>query len=73
MAVAGITMHYMQQFITGLKSRNEEVRLKAARDLQHYVTCDCSSCGQTVSNPLFCHAGDFRAEGSLAGRCGQVC
>ena len=28
----------MQQFISGLKSRNEEVRLKAARDLHHYVT-----------------------------------
>ena len=27
----------MQQFISGLKSRNEEVRLKAARDLHHYV------------------------------------
>ena len=37
MAAAGITVHYMQQFILGLKSRNEEVRLKAARDLHHYV------------------------------------
>ena len=28
----------MQQFVAGLKSRNEEVRLKSARDLHHYVT-----------------------------------
>lgn len=30
----------MQQFVTGLKSRNEEMRLKAARDLHHYVSVD---------------------------------
>ena len=27
----------MQQFIAGLKSRSEDVRHKAARDLHHYV------------------------------------
>lgn len=27
----------MHQFVSGLKSRSEEVRLKAARDLHHYV------------------------------------
>ena len=27
----------MQQFINGLKSRSEDLRLKAARDLHHYV------------------------------------
>nr|WIM49540.1 HIF1a pathway protein [Daphnia magna] len=30
----------MQQFISGLKSRNEDSRLKAARDLHHYVTSE---------------------------------
>lgn len=28
----------MQQFVTGLKSRNADVRMKAARDLYHYVS-----------------------------------
>ena len=28
----------MQQFIAGLKSKSEDVRLKAARDLHHYVS-----------------------------------
>jgi hypothetical protein len=27
----------MQTFISGLKSRSEDLRLKAARDLHHYV------------------------------------
>lgn len=27
----------MNQFVTGLKNKNEEVRCKAARDLYHYV------------------------------------
>ncbi len=30
----------MQQFISGLKSRNEETRNKAARELNHYVTTE---------------------------------
>jgi len=30
----------MQQFVSGLKSRNEETRAKAARDLNHYVTTE---------------------------------
>ncbi len=30
----------MQQFISGLKSRNEETRAKAARDLHRYVSTE---------------------------------
>lgn len=30
----------MLQFVTGLKSRHEESRAKAARDLYHYVTTE---------------------------------
>ena len=52
MAAAGITMHYMQQFIAGLKSRSEEVRLKAARDLHHYVTRDWYRCQRVVRNAV---------------------
>ena len=32
------TQQIMNQFIGGLKNRNEEVRLKAANDLYHFVT-----------------------------------
>jgi hypothetical protein len=28
----------MNQFVTGLKNKNEEIRCKAARDLYHYVS-----------------------------------
>lgn len=28
----------VQQFVNGLKSRNEDIRLKTARDLHHYVS-----------------------------------
>ena len=30
----------MQQFVSGLKSRNDETRAKAARDLNHYVSTE---------------------------------
>lgn len=30
----------LQQFVSGLKSRNEDTRAKAAKDLQHYVTTE---------------------------------
>lgn len=29
---------FMQQFLSGLRSKNEEVRSKTARDLYHYVS-----------------------------------
>lgn len=34
------TVSILQQFASGLKSRNEEIRAKAAKDLQHYVTME---------------------------------
>lgn len=34
------TATVLQQFVSGLKSRNEETRAKAAKDLQHYVTTE---------------------------------
>lgn len=30
----------MPQYVSGLKSRNEETRAKAARDLNHYVSTE---------------------------------
>lgn len=30
----------MQQFVSGLKSRNEDTRTKAAKELNHYVTTE---------------------------------
>lgn len=34
------TASVLQQFVSGLKSRNEDTRAKAAKDLQHYVTTE---------------------------------
>lgn len=34
------TATVLQQFVSGLKSRNEDTRAKAAKDLQHYVTTE---------------------------------
>lgn len=34
------TVSILQQFANGLKSRSEETRAKAAKDLQHYVTME---------------------------------
>lgn len=38
----------LQQFVSGLKSRNEDTRAKAAKDLQHYVTTEL----REVCNPI---------------------
>ena len=35
-----MTTPLMQQFVSGLKSRNEETRLKASRELNHYVSTE---------------------------------
>lgn len=34
------TATVLQQFVSGLKSRNEDNRAKSAKDLQHYVTTE---------------------------------
>ena len=36
--MANTRQQLMAQFITGLKNRSEEVRLKTANDLYHFVT-----------------------------------
>jgi len=33
-------MSVMQQFVSGLRSRHEETRTKAAKELQHYVSTE---------------------------------
>lgn len=33
------TVSMMNQFVNGLKSKNEDMRVKAARDLHHFVSC----------------------------------
>lgn len=38
----------LQQFASGLKSRNEETRAKAAKELQHYVTMELREVGASV-------------------------
>lgn len=40
MVVLSGTGTVLQQFVSGLKSRNEDTRAKSAKDLQHYVTTE---------------------------------
>lgn len=39
----------LQQFASGLKSRNEETRTKAAKELQHYVTMELREVGASAT------------------------
>lgn len=39
-ATTSSNVSVLQQFASGLKSRNEETRAKAAKELQHYVTME---------------------------------
>uniref|UniRef100_A0A8C8SCE8 Serine/threonine-protein kinase TOR n=1 Tax=Pelusios castaneus TaxID=367368 RepID=A0A8C8SCE8_9SAUR len=43
----------LQQFASGLKSRNEEIRAKAAKDLQHYVTMELREMSQEESTRFY--------------------
>lgn len=44
----------LQQFVSGLKSRNEDTRAKAAKDLQHYVTTELREvCNTFCSHIIF--------------------
>lgn len=43
------TATVLQQFVSGLKSRNEDTRAKAAKDLQHYVTTELREVNCTTS------------------------
>ena len=40
MVIMSGTATVLQQFVSGLKSRNEDTRAKSAKDLQHYVTTE---------------------------------
>lgn len=43
----------LQQFVSGLKSRNEDTRAKAAKDLQHYVTTELREVRDTIHLSFF--------------------
>lgn len=44
-AIMSGTATVLQQFVSGLKSRNEDTRAKAAKDLLHYVTTELREVG----------------------------
>lgn len=48
-AMASSNVSILQQFASGLKSRNEETRAKAAKELQHYVTMELREVGASGS------------------------
>lgn len=59
-AATSSNVSVLQQFASGLKSRNEETRAKAAKELQHYVTMELREVGlQCFGCPmgpcLVCH------------------
>jgi hypothetical protein len=64
----------MQQFVAGLKSRNAEIRAKAARDLYHYVSKKLILClllaglVKHSSKLVWFALGQDRASGGLGGR-----
>lgn len=46
------TATVLQQFVSGLKSRNEDTRAKSAKDLQHYVTTELREVTQ-LARPIY--------------------
>lgn len=56
-AATSSNVSVLQQFASGLKSRNEETRAKAAKELQHYVTMELREVGLWSLGPvLLCRA-----------------
>ncbi|KAM8927600.1 serine/threonine-protein kinase mTOR [Pelodytes ibericus] len=51
-SMSGI-MTMLQQFANGLRSRNEENRTKAAKDLQHYVTTELREVSQEEATQFY--------------------
>ncbi|CAM4714382.1 unnamed protein product [Leuciscus chuanchicus] len=47
------TATVLQQFVSGLKSRNEDTRAKAAKDLQHYVTTELRELSQDEATTFY--------------------
>ncbi|XP_069466036.1 serine/threonine-protein kinase mTOR isoform X2 [Ambystoma mexicanum] len=52
-AVMSGIMIMLQQFASGLRSRNEEARAKAAKDLQHYVTTELREVTQEEATQFY--------------------
>lgn len=57
------TMSILQQFANGLKSRSEETRAKAAKDLQHYVTMELREVSATNGIIYLCASSECRVMG----------
>lgn len=52
-AATSSNVSVLQQFASGLKSRNEETRAKAAKELQHYVTMELREVGLVCLGSVF--------------------
>lgn len=52
-ATTSSNVSVLQQFASGLKSRNEETRAKAAKELQHYVTLELREMSQEESTRFY--------------------
>ncbi|XP_028613619.1 serine/threonine-protein kinase mTOR [Grammomys surdaster] len=52
-AATSSNVSVLQQFASGLKSRNEETRAKAAKELQHYVTMELREMSQEESTRFY--------------------
>ncbi|XP_059910783.1 serine/threonine-protein kinase mTOR [Gadus macrocephalus] len=53
MVVMSGTATVLQQFVSGLKSRNEDTRAKSAKDLQHYVTTELRELSQDEATTFY--------------------
>lgn len=57
MVIMSGTATVLQQFVSGLKSRNEDTRAKSAKDLQHYVTTELREVTASLLDWLSCLKG----------------
>uniref|UniRef100_A0A672YHX5 Serine/threonine-protein kinase TOR n=1 Tax=Sphaeramia orbicularis TaxID=375764 RepID=A0A672YHX5_9TELE len=53
MVIMSGTATVLQQFVSGLKSRNEDTRAKSAKDLQHYVTTELRELSQDEATTFY--------------------
>uniref|UniRef100_A0A8C6M5E7 Serine/threonine-protein kinase TOR n=1 Tax=Nothobranchius furzeri TaxID=105023 RepID=A0A8C6M5E7_NOTFU len=53
MVIMSGTATVLQQFVGGLKSRNEDTRAKSAKDLQHYVTTELRELSQDEATTFY--------------------
>lgn len=54
MVIMSGTATVLQQFVSGLKSRNEDTRAKSAKDLQHYVTTELREVTEVCLLKILC-------------------